>query len=175
MKYILVTHQIMGRTWLYEKIGPKGRKRLVPTYQASFVDESVGCNYHFAVTRDSALVVFGKENRRFTINGECPPHRTGAPYRGKIDILPRNGWSVRIFEQVHDDMFTLRGDGDQLRSDILIHSGPSSSFGCMSVAGGTSTFRAFRRAVKTCVHPEEEFRVFVEPRPQSHHDSYLIR
>lgn len=182
MKYIYVTASVVGKTWQYELLGRRGHRRLLPTYHAELGDEcDPSTRIYFAVTRDSALVVFGKRMRRYTKGGECPPHYPCKPYRGRIRYAKRNGWCLALYEQGFyrrdgtPDWSTLQGTGKLKRRHTLIHAGPASGFGCLSVAGGRRGFARFKKALTRILSEGEEIIVFVEPRPQAHHDIHLTR
>ncbi len=177
MKYIVITARIVGKTIQYEKLGKRGQKRMVPTYFAELLDDTDRASrFTFAVTRDSALIVFGKKKIRYRKGGECPPNRTCTPYRGKIVYPKRNGFSLRLYESWCQRQYSLTGTGPIERQHILIHAGPASGLGCMSVAGGARGFARFERALqKILLDEDEELFVFVEPRPQSHHNIHLTR
>lgn len=176
MKYIVISGSIVGRSIQYEYLGKRGRTRLVPTYYAELCNDATPQLKHvFAVTRDSALVVFGNRNRRYSKGGECPPHLPGSPYRAFIDNTPRNGWCLRLYEPRLNCRCSLQGSEALIRKHILIHAGPASGQGCMSVAGGKRGFAQFRKAAERILEPEEELLVFVEPRPEEHHNRHLSR
>lgn len=182
MKYIVISGSIVGRSIQYEHLGRRGRKRFVPTYYGELCDDAnPQLQYTFAVTRDSAWVVFGKRTRRYTKGGECPPHKQSKPYHARVRIAKRNGWCLALYEPGFTrpdgtpDWSTLEGIGSIKRRHTLIHAGPASGQGCMSVAGGKRGFAQFRKAVERILEPEEELYVFVEPRPEKHHNRHLSR
>ena len=163
--HIVITGNIAGRTWFYEELGKQGRKILVPTFYANLtrVDGSL---FWFAVTRDSAEVIFRGLKNRFDRLGECPPNKTCNPYYGTKHIAPRNGTCLLLNEGKDSEGRYLVGQGQERRRSILIHSGPASSLGCMAVAGGKRGWKAFWREVEWCFteKPAVEIRVHVEPR-----------
>ena len=131
--------------------------------------------YLFAVTRDSALVVFGHRIWRYGRNGECPPHAIYTPYRGTVDTLPRNGWCVRVFDENLKDGVSLRGACALVCTDILIHTGLASDYGCFVVAGGRSGFATFKKHVQRVLCVDEQLYVYVDERPEEHHTRDLSR
>ncbi len=177
MLYVIITGSPIGRTHFYEKIGRRGRRTLVPTYRAELgCFDGTGAQFHFAVTRDAAQVVFGQRKKRFLRGGECPPSKTCAPYRGRIHVGRRNGFALLLFDEHSPTKSTLVGQGSVVRSEIMLHSGPSSSLGCMAIAGGRRGYRAWQRALKKFTATNRgEILVFVEPRPQADHDRHLSR
>lgn len=176
MKYVYVSSSILGKTWLYEEIGPSGGKRLVPTYRAEMGDESNGQAFHFRVTRDSAAVVFRGLKQRYALAGECPPNAACKPYYGRLRPLPRNGLSLLLWETGLGNHHSVRGVSKTVRSSILIHRGPASSLGCMAIAGGALGYRRWLRAARAILPLENDVvRVFIEPRPESHHTIHLSR
>jgi hypothetical protein len=176
LKYIIITASIVGKTIQYEKLGKRGQKRMVPKYFAELIDDTDWTSrFTFAVTRDSALIVFGKRKIRYRKGGECPPNRTCTPYLGKIVYPKRNGFSLRLYESWCQRQCSLTGTGPIIRQHILIHAGPASGLGCMSVAGGRRGFACFKKALKNILNEDEEIFVFIEPRPKEHHTNHLIR
>ncbi len=177
MLFIIITGSKLGKTHFYEKIGRQGRRTIVPTYRAELGRfDGTGEKFHFRVTRDAAQIVFGQRKKRFLRGGECPPSKTCVPYRGRIHFGTRNGFALLLFEAQSPTKNTLTGQGKVIRSEIMIHRGPSSSLGCMAVAGGKRGYRAWQRALQEfAATGSEEILVFVEPRPQADHDQYLSR
>ncbi len=174
MRYLLITSSVFGRTWLYEEIGPSGRKRLVSTYRAEMGDEKRNFKYHFEVTRDSAAAVFRGLRDRYALGGECPPNTTSKPYRGRLCPVPRNGMSLLLWEEGLGNNHSVRGMGETIRSSILVHRGPASSLGCMAVAGGIRAYEKWLVAAERLLPTEDEsLNVFVEPRPELHHTIHL--
>lgn len=163
--HIVITGHVAGRTWLYENLGRQGRKILVPTYRANLT-RSDGSLFWFAITRDSAEVIFRGLKNRYGSLGECPPNKTCSPYYGTRHNAPRNGICLLLSEGVDAGGRYLVGQGKIKRRVILIHAGPSSSLGCMSVAGGKQRWKAFWCEVKMLFvgNPDIEIRVHVEPR-----------
>lgn len=175
--YILITGQKTGRrAVLYEKLGRQGRQALVPTYQAELGRyDGESSTYRFTVTRDSSPVVFGQSRGRFGLVGECPPSRTCAPYRGRLHQSQRSGQTaVMLSESNLAARNGLLGQGQLLRTDIMIHRGPACSLGCLTVGGGRRGYvnwlQALQRLMQT---PTEEILVFVEPRPTDDHNQHL--
>ncbi len=174
--HIVITGHKAGKTWMYEHVGKTGRKKLVPTYHAN-IERPDRTLFWFAVTRDSAKVVFGYHKRRFLKNGECPPSRNSAPYRAKHQKAPRNGECLLLFEQ-HDGSHYLTGSKRVKRRFVLIHPAPASSLGCFGIAGGRRGFKKFWRQITNRTDNFAEgydIRVHVEPRIQSDHQSHLAR
>lgn len=173
--HIVITGHQAGKTWLYEKVGRKGRKKLVPTYHAN-IEKPDGSLFWFAVTRDSARIVFGTETERFLFGGECPPSKQANPYFAKHQKAPRNGDCLLVFEDHRGEGYVLCGTESVERRSILIHAAPASSLGCFGVAGGTYGYKNFWRelcAVTDNFASESDIRVHVEPRPVSHHNRHL--
>ncbi len=178
MKYILITGHQVADEWLYEHRGQQGRRVRVPTYLAEMGDDACPeLRHHFAVTRDSSAIVFGERKRRWHIRmGECPPHRTCAPYEGRRYEHPKIGTVLRIAEASSPDTTTLWGTRTLVRRHIMLHGGPARSEGCFCIAGGKPAHLTWGRLLKTILPTEDETMVvFVEPRPQAHHDIHLAR
>jgi len=164
--HLVVTgHPSSQKTWLYEKVGRQGMKRLVTTYQASLT-RTDGTLYRFAVTRDSANVLFRGQVDRYATGGECPPSHEGNPYYGYIYQAKRNGSCLILADGRDEDGYFLCGLGPVKRRTVLIHAGPSSSLGCFAVAGGRRGWKCFWKELTDAIGGEEnpDIRVLVEPR-----------
>lgn len=176
--YIEITNRIAGTAHLYEYIGKQGRRAVVPTYFATLGNWQAPQEppYQFAVTRDVAGVVFGKTTSRYDVGGECPPSRNCHPYHGRLVDARGNGRSLLLYDEQSPDQNTLTGDGMVERSFIMVHGGPASSLGCMSIAGGNRGYRQWLRALEYfgCTL-DTRFLVSLAPRPRSHHDAHLSR
>lgn len=174
--HIVITGHEAGKTWMYERAGKQGTKKLVSTYYAN-IERANRVLFLFAVTRDSANVVFGKHTKRFLKNGECPPSRMCNPYYAKHQDAPRNGNCLLLYERV-DTKYLLYGTKRVKRTSILIHAAPASSLGCFGVAGGAQGFKEFWREICGATSnftDQYDVRVYVEPRPNSHHTRLLVR
>ena len=122
---VVITSHKACKTWMYEHVGTTGRKKLVLTYFAN-IERPDRTLFWFAVTRDSAKVVFGYHKRRFLKNGECPPSRISSPYRAKHQKATRNGECLLLFEQ-QDGSHYLTGTKRVKHRSVLIHPAPTSS------------------------------------------------
>jgi hypothetical protein len=165
MKNIVITNEVTGKkTWLYEYIGRQGRRRLVATYHAHIYDNRENKPvFTFAVTRDSANVIFEKQIDRFGVNGECPPSIT--PYHGMVYAASRNGNCIILFSGRDHEGYYLNGQIGVRRRNILIHRGPATSHGCFSVAGGVKGWKLFWQAISSHhLTGNGIFQVTVQPR-----------
>jgi hypothetical protein len=156
MQTIVITSKATGRkTWLYEYIGRQGRRRLVSTYFAHIYNNQEQTPFFtFAVTRDSANVIFGKQSDRFGVNGECPPSISA--YFGMVYAASRNGNCIILFSGRDDEGYYLTNQAGVKRRNILIHRGPATSYGCFSVAGGARGWKSFWRSISSCVPNNKE-------------------
>lgn len=164
--HIVITSHKAGQTWLYEEINKQGKKKLVPTYWAN-LERSDGTLFWFAVTRDSAQVIFGSETIRYLSGGECPPSRHCHPYLAKLQSAPRNGLCLLLYEARDDIGYFLQGNLSVKRRSILIHPGPATSFGCFGVAGGRRGWKHFWQVLKVVTNnfcPSAQLYVHVESR-----------
>ncbi len=160
-KIVITGEKTTKRAYLYEFVGRQGRQRPVPTYKATFLGSN-GKLYEFAVTRDSAAVLFLRQPDQFGVGGECPPSPAGSLYRARLFNAKRNGPCLLLYEAYDDEGPFLIGDGMVKRRYVLIHAGPASSLGCMTVAGGRRGWRRFWRAVTASGNTE--FLVRIEPK-----------
>lgn len=165
--HIVISGHKAGKTWLYEKVDQQGRKKLVATYWAN-IEMPDRTLFWFAVTRDSARVVFGYDTERYLPGGECPASRQGHPYMAKMQEAPRNGPCLLLYEAKDEQGYYLQGNQNIKRNSILIHAGPASSLGCFGVAGGKSGWKRFWQVIKNLsdnFENDAKFYVHVEPRP----------
>lgn len=164
---IVITPTVVGGTHMYEEIGRKGQRAIVPTFQAFLCDGSEEPHYQFRVTRLSADFVFGKKSiEDFGTNGECPPSKIGAPYHARLHRTDRLGTALMLYEPKFERESYLQGQGPIPRGGINIHLGPASSKGCFAVGGGKRGYKAFlSRLIKMIDQaPSSPIRVTVLPR-----------
>lgn len=172
--HLQITGQPVGRTWLYEKKGRQGQKALVPSYRLVLsVDETDVWvpDRHFAVTRDSSLMIFGGVEPHYETDGECPPSRIAAPYRAVWHRFGKLPDALRLYEVGVSDSSdkahaTIRGVGATPRYGLLIHHGPAMSAGCFCLSGGKRGWLEFLAAVRhfESLTRNPEFFVHVLPR-----------
>ncbi len=160
-KIVITGEKMPNRALLYEFVGRQGQKRFVHTYKA-ILEGLNGVMYEFAVTRDSAAVLFSRQPDRFGVGGECPPSPEGSQYRARLFTAKRNGPCLLLYEAYDDEGPYLQGDGMVKRRYVLIHAGPASSLGCLTVAGGKRSWRRFWRIVTAS--GLTEFLVYIEPK-----------
>ncbi len=163
---ITITATPVGQAFLFERLKRQGRRVLVPTYQATATSEDES-TFVFAVTRDSSSILFLGQKERFGTYGECPPSIPNRPYLARPSLLSSNQtFCLRLFEpNLSDKHNKLIGQGNVVRSDIMIHRGPGRSVGCIQIAGGKKGHRSFTRWFKSKITSKTEIQVTVLPLP----------
>ena len=154
---IIVTNEVTGRTRMYSEFRRKGRWKLVPTYKMIVRHEKK--SIEFAVTRDTATQIFGIGNYL-----ECPASVHRKPFHAWVREDNQRGFRLQLCESLEKDPNTLIGRGSKTRSLLQIHRGPSKSHGCLSVAGGDKTYKAFEETLKKFLRKTRKIRVTVQQR-----------
>lgn len=178
MIFMEITGNLAGVCTLYEGFGRSGRRAVVPTYHASMeLDRVPEQRVWFHVTRDASDVVFGHTSERFEPGGECPPSRSCAPYRAVIHRSSRIPFALRFYDANCEHGYRLRGTEELERKSILLHHGPARSEGCFLIAGGNSAFIKWQLQYLYLRQQDtdQETLVWVEPRPEQHHNLHLTR
>lgn len=164
--YLQITSAVVGAMSMFEFMKQQGRSTQVPTYRMILSADHVSDRY-FAVTRDASEVLFGDGRCHYGENGECPPSRLCAPYRGVVHGYGRLSHAIRLYEPGVSDnpdyaLATVRGVGTHLRRGVLIHGGPARSEGCFTM----ENYAEFRGAVDhyLTVERSKELIVHVLPR-----------
>ena len=138
---VLITNQVVGRAWLYERRMRQGKRVLVPAYLVLVICTNTGATLEFQVTRTASGLIFGESIDRYGKNGECPPSLPGQPYYALVSNTNKGTFCLRLYEPSLREHNKLLGQGDSIRSDILIHGGPAMSEGCLIVSGGQKGYR----------------------------------
>ncbi|MFM2381874.1 MAG: hypothetical protein RLZZ76_641 [Candidatus Parcubacteria bacterium] len=150
MLCIIITGQIKNtpKARLYQKGGRVGPYRLVPTYKCIAVDTKTKQRIDFSVTRWSSRVVFNNQIEKYGTNGECPPNKKKQPYFARPVEHCSKTFALKLFEETDPERIELRGQGDTIRSHIMIHKGPGCSLGCIMIAGGKKGHTRFTQKLK---------------------------
>ena len=161
MTSITITAEVVGESYLYEHESRKGRRKKVPSYKMEIQTNSK--KNEFAVTRDVSDTVFGKTERHFGTGGECPPSLPDKPYFGRLYSSDTHSFAICLCEKDLDNN-SLMGTGKTVRTDILIHNGPTRSEGCFTVVGGKQAYKKFTKLLKPILESGKRVEVIVEPR-----------
>jgi hypothetical protein len=162
---IIITPTPVGKSVLYEFPGKKGRRKLVETYESVALSERLGV-FHFAVTRDSSAYLFGRIEDRFQNDGECPATLIHDPYLARVSEHSTKAYCLRLFQSFDGIKERLMGAG-RVRSHIMIHAGPSASYGCLIIAGGKRGHYRFQKWFEAALSGESEHEIQVTIWPRN--------
>lgn len=155
---------------LYKAKGQRGDHRYVSTYRLTMIPDTTSIipNLFLGyVTRDTSPALWDQgPGTRYGIGGECPPSIPGKPYCAVPHTSETIPFGLRLFEPEYGDERHLRGQGDTIRSDMLVHFGPARSEGCFTIAGGRRGMRRWQKELEEWMAklPDPEIRVTVMPR-----------